>query len=256
MLHPPFLAANFEAWATGIFLLTMGFFWLINQISTAVEVARRPPPVRRPPQPAPPPADGPQQPPQMPRQRMPGPQGQPRPAADALQSEIDEFLRRATGRREPVQPGEAQRQRPGAPRPAVPAAKSDPRRSRGTPVVARPKPVATAPGEAAETPEAISEHVKQFLDTREFDQRTAKLSSIDEKERQFDEKVQQTFSHELGHLKSSTLSAGGDSAVSAAAFQQPPPPAPTPLANLLRNPADLKRAIVLNEIFQRPEHRW
>lgn len=60
MLHPVLLGANFEVWAEGIFLLIMGFLWLVNRIATVVEAARRPAqPVRRPPPPVPPqvPAD-------------------------------------------------------------------------------------------------------------------------------------------------------------------------------------------------------
>jgi hypothetical protein len=97
--------------------------------------------------------------------------------------------------------------------------------------------------------------VKQFLDVREFDQRRANLSSIDEKERQFEQKLQQTFTHELGHLKRSTLADGGDSAATAAVLQ-PIPANLNVLAGLFRSGIDLKRAIALNEIFQRPEHRW
>jgi hypothetical protein len=248
-------APNFEAWAEGIFLLIMGFLWLINRISTAVEVARRPPPVRRPLQPVPPPADAAQQAESMPRQRV-APQGQPRSAGESMQNEIDEFLRRATGRRDPTpQPGQAQRQRPAAGRPSVAGAKADPRRVRAAPTAVRTKSPPPAPVETIETPEAISEHVKQFLSMRQFDQRTSNLSSIDEKEREFDLKLKQTFSHELGHLKPSTLADGGDSAATAAALQ-PIPVNLNVLANLFRSGTDLKRAIALNEIFQRPEHRW
>lgn len=259
MSHPPLLVVNFQVWAELIFFLIMGFLWLINRIAMAVEAARKPPPRRQMPAP---PADGAQpgaqgsRPAQAqraaPQAQRTAPQGQrpaqpaqPRTASEALQSEIDEFLRRATGRAQP----QGQRQRPSA-RPAV-TAKDDSRRGRPAPVVVRTRPALTTSGNTIETPEAISEHVKQFMDTRSFDDR--KLSSIDEKERQFDQQVQRSF-HELGHLKPSALTAGGDSAVSAAAFQQPVVENVN-MPNLLR-PVDLRRAIVLNEIFQRPEHRW
>ena len=251
MLHPLLLAANIEGLVQVIFLLVMGLLWLINRISTAIETARRPPPVRRPPQPVPPQGEGPQVQPQMQPRQIAAPQGQPRPAGDALQGEIEEFLRRASGRQ---QPGQAQRPRPGTARPAITGAKADPRRGRPAPPVVRAKPVANAPDESADTPEAISQHVKQFLDMKEFDQRTTNLSSIDEKERQFEQNLQKTFSHELGHLKRSTLADGGDAA--ATAVQPIAPLNPNVLAGLFRSGVDLKRAIALNEIFQRPEHRW
>jgi hypothetical protein len=258
MLHPLIAAApNLEFIAEVIFFCIMGFLWLINRITTAIEAARRPPPVRRPPQPVPPQgADGPQVAQTQARQVVP-PQGQPRPAGDALQGEIEEFLRRASGRREGNREGNRQPspgQRPPAARPAITGAKVDPRRGRPAPPVVRAKPVASPPVEAADTPEAISQHVKQFLDVREFDQRTTNLSSIDEKEKQFEQNVQKTFSHELGHLKRSTLADGGDAA--ATAVQPIAPLNPNVLAGLFRSGVDLKRAIALNEIFQRPEHWW
>jgi hypothetical protein len=264
MFRPPLLAGGFDAWAEVIFFLVMGFLWLINRISAMVETARRPPPVRRPPMQPVPPADGPpQQVPQMPPgQRVAAP-AQPRTAAESLQNEIDEFLRRATGRQQspqqfgqPQQPGQMSRQRPAGQRPTITVSRSDPRRGKPTTVVVRTKPSAQAPTEPLETPEAISEHVKQYLDTRSFEQRSSHLSSIDEKERQFDQQIQQTFGHGLGHLKPSALSTGGDSNVSAAAFQQSPAVAINPLIRGLQNPVDIRKAIVLNEILQRPEGRW
>lgn len=256
MPHPIFLAVNIQEWAEVIFFLIMGFLWLINRVATVIETARRPPPVRRPPQPvAPQGADGPAVAPMQARQVAQA-QGQPRPAGEALQGEIEEFLRRASGRQ---QPGQPPRQRPGgarpASRPAITGAKADPRRARPAPPIVRAKPVANVPADTTETPEAISQHVKQFLDMREFDQRTTNLSSIDEKERQFEQKLKQTFSHQLGHLKPSTLADGGDSAATAALLQ-PIPVNQNVLAGLFRGGIDLKRAIALNEIFQRPEHRW
>jgi hypothetical protein len=191
----------------------------------------------------------------QPRQIVP-PQGQPRPAGDALQGEIEEFLRRASNRQ---QPGQQQRPRPvpariPSARPTTAGTPIDPRRARPAPPAVRAKPAASPPAESADTPEAIAQHVKQFLDMREFDQRTSNLSSIDEKERQFEQKLQKTFTHEVGHLKRSTLADGGDAA--ATAVQPVAPVNPNALAGLLRSGIDLKRAIALNEIFQRPEHRW
>jgi len=257
MPHPLFLAVNLEGLAEVIFLLIMGFLWLVNRIATVVEAARRPPPVvRRPLQPVPPQAaDGAQVQQMQPRQLAP-PQGQPRPAGDALQGEIEEFLRRASGRREGYQPP-GQSQRPVSAGPVNPGTRIDPRRGRPALVVVRAKPAVNSPAESPETPADIGRHVKQFLDTREFAERSSQLSSIDEKERQFEQNLQKTFSHELGHLKRSTLADGGDAAMTAAPLQPLlPVQNPNILASLFRSGVDLKRAIALNEIFQRPEHRW
>lgn len=263
MSHLTLAAApqNFEGLVEIVFLVVMGFLWLVNRISAAVESSRRPPPRRAMP-PAVPPGDAPDAVPQQgqgqaasPRPRPPVPQTQGRPGSESLQNEIEEFLRRAANRGNPQQSGQSQRPRMPPPRPAVTVAKGDSRRARGTNVVVRAKPPAPSTSDQAQTPEAIAAHVKEFLDTGEFAERRAKLSTIDEKEKTFDEKVQQTFAHEVGHLKRSALSVGGASAVagpaqSSAAFDA------NSLADMFRTNADLKRAVLLNEIFQRPEQRW
>jgi hypothetical protein len=206
--------------------------------------------------------------PQQPPARRPQAQLPPRPLerppqqgqADPLQSEIEEFLRRASGQRKPADTAAQGRpDRTRLPRSRQPGARQDPRRGRpGQPTAPQgsPQPVAAAPDPALDTPEALDRHVKQFMDTGEFDRRTAKLTTIEKQDQQFEKHLKDTFTHEVGHLRGGALAISGESSVTSAA----PPIAEGQrrnfLALLLANPAELKTAVLLNEILPRPEHRW
>jgi hypothetical protein len=107
-----------------------------------------------------------------------------------------------------------------------------------------------------DTPEALDRHVKQFMDTGEFGRRTAKLSSIERQDQQFEKHLEDTFTHEVGHLRGGTLAISGETSVTSAAPPMPEGQRRNALALLLANPAELKTALLLNEIFPRPEHRW
>ena len=70
---------------------------------------------------------------------------------------------------------------------------------------------------------------------------------------------QQTFSHKLGRLTDTSVA--GDKAIAPdAPAVSTVPPAAVPLSDWLplptTKPEDLRRAFMLNEILQRPEHRW
>jgi hypothetical protein len=69
--------------------------------------------------------------------------------------------------------------------------------------------------------------------------------------------VSKVFEHQLGSFASSSLA---DSSASAASSRDrtatAATAAPIALATLLANPQNLQSAIILNEILQRPEHRW
>ena len=108
-----------------------------------------------------------------------------------------------------------------------------------------------------DTPEAIDAHVKEFLNTREFSERTAQFGSIDKQEQQFEQHLKQTFTHEVGHLKGDALALPGEAPVaSAVATELNDTNIKNPLIGLVSSRAGLKQAIMLNEILHRPEHRW
>ncbi|HKD38053.1 MAG TPA: hypothetical protein VKB78_14670 [Pirellulales bacterium] len=213
--------------------------------------------------------------PNMPPRRPPGPPRLPQPPdgdSDALRGEIEEFLKRVSNRREgqPQRPPGAPPRPPGAPgRPGgvpprpTPVIRTPPsvppqERRRRPPVV-----VATASTPTLEVVEPvgpggdIDEHVKRYMSTRQFDQRAGQLTSIDEKERQFDRQVQKTFAHEVGHLRPSALSiAGDDRSVSEIAPKVIDDQNRQNKSFGLLTGKNLINAVIISEIMQRPEHRW
>jgi hypothetical protein len=180
----------------------------------------------------------------------------PRPAADdnpndPLKGEIEEFLKRVSNRRDGQNPQGQGQARPSQAKPQ-PGRRSPPpppgeRRKRPTPViVARTAAPPAVPVE--EQQQSVAEHVKRFLSTTEFEQRSEKLDTIAAKERQFEQQVQQTFTHQLGSLRPTA------EATAAAAAEQKPPVARM-VVPLLSGLA-IRNAIIMNEVLTRPEHRW
>ena len=163
-----------------------------------------------------------------------------------MRSEIEEFLRRAS--RGAAGPSDTATQQPPRRQPAtapLPAA-----RTRAQPLEAQvvdEKPVGGR----------VGEHVKSYLDSSEFKRRTASLADdmvqADEKRV---EHLQEVFRHQVGQLADETpptiasqesVSAKAPSAATGPAFD---------LAGMFGQPGNLRQAILLQEILQRPEHRW
>lgn len=184
------------------------------------------------------------------------PGNKPRPQADrTVQQEIEEFIRRATGQQNQPQAGPAKAGQARPPKKPRPKLKAQPPRAPAPPA----KQEASAEAEVVEAGPGggrVSQHVRKHLDAQEFRQRTARLGSevalADEK---IEGHQQAVFEHKLGHLDR-----GGARKVEAAAV--PPTTqielsgAAQLLASMLAHPDNLRQAIVLSEIFQRPEHRW
>jgi hypothetical protein len=175
----------------------------------------------------------------------------PRPApTDALNNEIDEFLRRAAQRR--------QRQQ-----------------SRGAEAVRPPRESVIRQGRAVERPveaEVISarpvggeveKHLQKFAaEKKEFEERAARLGG---EVAQADDKVaahlKEKFTHQLGQLErrlGETAASPSPAPTGFAEDQIPPLPATAAagFAALLMNAPSLRQAIVLSEILPRPMDRW
>jgi hypothetical protein len=164
-----------------VFLVVM-----IGKLIGSMRVQQRPPgPVNRP-----------ALPPQQPR---PAPRPQAQTAGPkTVKEEIDEFLRRAAQKKQSQ------------------SAPADPVRRISQPTATlaqRAEPLQAELVRERPLGGAVSEHVKKYLDEKEFDERASKL--------------------------------GGEVAVAGAG-----------LAALLNNIDNLRQAIVINEILQRPEDRW
>jgi hypothetical protein len=174
-----------------------------------------------------------------------GPQP-PRPAAKDVVGEIDEFLRRAAQQRSAQTPRPIRAQ-------SAPPKKPPPQQPIRAEVVA-PKPVGGQ----------VTEHVQKYLDTGEFSRRGAELGEevVTQVDREIDQHLHQVFDHSVSQL----AAVPGEAATPPANFEPPelsdasaleiPATFATGLTTLLTDPDSVRQAIVLNEIFHRPEERW
>jgi hypothetical protein len=165
------------------------------------------------------------------------------PGRQEVNDEVAEFLRRTA-------------ERTNAKKPPVEA---EPAPIERRPLVERRLPSTSLSGETVEV-EAIDEppsgagvaaHVQQHLDTREFAQRASQLGQVEQEERSFQAHVQQTFDHQVGQLASRR----SEPAVGTGEASGQPTAAES-VAALLADSQNLRSAVVLNEILQRPTDRW
>jgi hypothetical protein len=164
------------------------------------------------------------------------------------------------------------------PPPAKP--QRDPRRNQSTPVSNTP-PMSIAADVARDLPQAgrgsVAEHVAETLDSSKFARRATQLSQVQQStDAEFQAHMQRVFQHDLGSLKKETggifeaAGAASDAAsaalaakAGAAAAGAQSGTAPTAvyqrrndIAVFLAGRKNVRDAIILSEILQRPEHRW
>ncbi|MBX9790351.1 MAG: hypothetical protein K2Y37_15645 [Pirellulales bacterium] len=187
--------------------------------------------------------------PQSPRQpAAPGPAAQ-RPLDPA--EEVAEFLRQAQARRSGSTPSAAMP--PAAAPPAAPPARRQ-RQPVSPPRMARPSkrppaiPQQRAGDQLTDLAQGVGQHVRQHVDTREFEQRAARPTRVAVAEAANEARLQGVFSHRVGTLADATLPSGDEST-----------PAPAPalsIAALLTDGSTLRQMVVINEILRRPEEHW
>jgi hypothetical protein len=201
---------------------------------------------------------GPQRPPALPprQPQMQAPVARPKSVKD----EIDDFLRRAaqkkqsqTGSGTPARGAFESRQASDAStrRLSQPSVSLSQRQAPVKAEVVRERPVGGA----------ISEQVSKYLDEKAFDQRASRLGGD---VAAADTKIEQHLKEKFGHGISELASKTGESAIaptpkSTGFFEDDVPvmaAAGTGLAVLLNNIDNLRQAIVVNEILQRPSDRW
>ena len=225
-----------------IVIIAFVAFWIIGQLIRSAQGGK--------------PAEKPRQ---QPRRR-PQPQKQPGRAQanvpgggqDALRNEIDSFLQRAAQRRgvQPVQEVEILE-------PEV-IEKAAPRRLVEA-IEAQPPPLKSAADDARQVvrPDAVAQHAEQL---------GSKVDLADEK---IEGHLHEVFDHKLGSLADTSgesphdaqhIAQGTDSQVwESTASKRQRDESSTDLAQdiaaMLRNPSSLKDAIILTEIFRRPEDR-
>lgn len=161
-------------------------------------------------------------------------------SATQLNDEIEKFLKRAKGRSE-----KPQRQRMVSPPPPAP-----PRQ-----LVERP-----VDAEIVERRDfdSVAASVEKHLADRGFSKRTEHLADdIVRADQQMESHLQKAFSHQVGRLTSP-----GEKATEApvtdtvTAVVNDPQSAAAALGALLANPQNIRSAVILKEILDRPEHRW
>jgi len=209
-------------------------FWVLNQIFGNEQ---QPAPKRQAQRPQPRPAARP----------APRPGQQRQAAAGDVNDEVAEFLRRAAQKRggQPAADVEVVR-----PQPARPA----PRRLRPADEVIATAEVIEEPRRrpvvaAQSRPPAVKKPVEKMRRLQ---------STLEEADERMEEHLHSVFEHRLGSLESSRRAPAPKAAPPSAAAAEisQTPMAAAGFAALLGNSESLRRAIVLSEILERPEHRW
>lgn len=108
--------------------------------------------------------------------------------------------------------------------------------------------------------ETVADHVAGHIDTGDIGESTSRLGTrVGLSDDRMEAHLHETFEHQLGQLGTQT-SAAHDSILDAdspagQAAAKPPHPLGD-LTKLFATPGDVRKAILLREIFDRPEHRW
>lgn len=165
-------------------------------------------------------------------------------ARQQLQRELEQFVRKARGE-------SAARSQPTPPPAPAPEKKKRRRLASETPPGNGERPTPAQAANDAKRHRVVESRLEQHIDTSRFDQRAKQLTHIEQEAEQMDQQVHRTFDHQLGALDVSR----------APVSETPPEVVPTvavanPLIDMLRDPQSVRHAIVLQEIFTRPEHRW
>lgn len=101
----------------------------------------------------------------------------------------------------------------------------------------------------------VVRHVAQHLSSREFDERAQHLGEATRRsERRLEDQVQQHF--QAGSKAASVRQSADSVSAVAPTAQTFEPEASSSLLQMLQNPANIRNAVLLSEILQRPEERW
>jgi hypothetical protein len=180
--------------------------------------------------------------------------------------EIEQFLARARQQAQQGQQGNA----PQPPRPAAPPLAGRPsvtvqtvvvRPQAAEPVVAEViEPRRTILAEAAPGPgqlagrQQVAAHVTQYLDTADMRAQVDRLGdAVEVADDVMEEHLKQVFDHRVGTL---ATDAAQSAPARPGAGRKRAAAAPVDFAAMLANTGNLRQAIVLNEILQRPADRW
>lgn len=99
---------------------------------------------------------------------------------------------------------------------------------------------------------ALSQHVSSYMDSSKFRESASHLGEqVGLADDRLEAHLHQAFAHQVGNLagQANEVERGGAAVVHTVVSG-------AQLSAMLRDPAMFRHAIVLNEIFTRPEHRW
>jgi hypothetical protein len=174
-----------------------------------------------------------------------------------MNDEIEEFIRRAAERRK-QQGGQRP---PPKPKPAQAPPQTPPQQpSSSRPPLARPvarPPVVEAEVVSAELAEHVSSHVASHIDTREFSERASHFGEqtalADDR---LEARLHRKFDHAIGRLTTSSIAQVEDipdPGIRPAGETAVRPASPDILRQMLQSPQHVRNAIIMSEIFRRPE---
>ena len=228
--------AKIEDWFRVIVFVVFVLIWIFNSLLSNKAKAK-PRPQQRPQAP--------------PRPDVPAGEQPARP--QQLAGEIDNFLKRATQKRQE----KSRRKQPAKAIviPPPPAASKPSRRLTQS--------AADIAGFEVSSFGSVAEHVEKHLNTREFAERASQLvdEDIAKDDAEREAHLKEVFGHQVGRLADTSIlptarQLSDRAAAKAGTAGATAATAANTIAALLSNPENLKQAIVLNEILTRPEHRW
>ncbi len=238
MIGPALIAAG-DLWSL-VVPIVFFIIYALNHLLSAK--GNRPPartPQRRPPEQA-------QRPP-----RPPQPQGQPADpltgGPSQLNAEIEQFLKRATERRG----DRAVRERAANVKPPPKAPQKPLRDTR------REQPLDVEPLAQREL-SSVAASVEKHMADRGFTSRAEHLADdIVRADQQMESHLQKAFGHRVGTLPDSAPKASATPATdSVPQVVEGISPVAAGVVAILADPKNIRQAIVLSEILERPEHRW
>lgn len=165
-----------------------------------------------------------------------------------LATEIEEFLRRAAQKRSGQPPKtEPTRQ----PQPARLSPRGPALSERTHEAGQDPEPIA-----AVEVHESVADHVRKHIENPEFSRRAEHIGDdMVRGDQQMEDHLKKAFTHQVGRL-TDTSGPGGTSSQQDDQPVLAPVVAGVSVAALLKSGQNVRSAIILNEILQRPADRW
>ena len=97
--------------------------------------------------------------------------------------------------------------------------------------------------------EGVAEHVSHHLDTSQDDRASHLAEDINQADERLEEHIHDAFDHTVGAL-------GHDEEGDSQGTGQVKKSARQSLLQMLRSKSALRNAILISEVFERPEHRW